>query len=366
MPLKHIQEQQKEVNMQDMSKSVTLKDLYARVKPAFRLTKLFSLGFGIILVSWLMAQLDWRATLDILHDIPPSLLLLGFLCYAASFYLRALRFKMLIPQEKPVKLLFPIVLVHYTALNIIPARLGEVSYVYLLKKINHVSIGYSLSTLLIARVFDQIAISLLFLIARFFVELPLNWLQPVILGVEVFLVITFTVFIVLLVYKETCLLLLEKVLHVFGLDSSAIVQRIMKEFQETVMALKQTCLRQKVAGLLGISLLIWFGIFGVNYFVLRAFHVSLSYIEIIMTSTCIILLGLLPIQILSGFGVRQTTWTFIAQALAIPKDIAITSAFGSHIVSTLFLVLLGIYGFVRLQKSSQLFRTEQHKGATHE
>lgn len=346
--------------MPDVSKSMTLKTLYTAAKPSFRMTKLVPLIFGIVLIGWLLAQLDWRVTIDILHDVPPSSLLLGSLCYALSFYLRALRFRMLFPHETQVKLLFPIVLVHYTALNIIPARLGEISYVYLLKKVNNLSIGYSLSTLLIARVFDQLAISLLFFAAGFFVDLPGNWLKPVIAGVGIFLVTLFIAFIVLLVYKRKGLLLLERILQMLKLERSPVVQRVLKELHGTVDALDQIRLKWKAISLLVMSLSIWLSIFTVNYFVLQAFGVHLSYIEIIMTSTCIILLGLLPIQILSGFGVRQATWTVLAQALTIPKNIAITSAFGSHIVCTLFLVLLGMYGFVRLQKFSIHSQTGQH------
>jgi hypothetical protein len=57
----------------------------------------------------------------------------------------------------------------------------------------------------------------------------------------------------------------------------------------------------------------------------------------------------LPLQVISGFGIHETTWIFIALALGIPKNIAITAAFGSHLLSLIYLLIFGMYGVLRLQ-----------------
>jgi hypothetical protein len=281
--------------------------------------------------------------------VPISLLIVGFVCYAAAFFLRAVRFKVLLPQDQATHHLFPIVLVHYTALNIIPARLGELSYVYLLKKINAVPTGYSLSSLILARVFDQIALSLLFLSSTLFVELPTSWLQTLSLGVGIFLGVTCGVLILLLTYQETCLQWLKRVLARFSWSNTTIVQRILHELEHMVQAFQHIHLAPKVIKVLGLSVGIWVSIFSVNYFLLRAFHVPLSYVEVVLTSTFIILLGLLPLHIVSGIGVHETTWVFITLALGVSRNVAITAAFGTHILSILYLGFFGMYGVWRLR-----------------
>jgi len=340
--------------MQENSEQFSVKQLLGNAIPTKNIPRLLSLGFGIILLSWLVAQLEWSTTVDIIRNVPPSYLLLGGLCYITSFYLRALRFRLLLPLERNVRHLFPIVLVHYTALNIIPARLGELSYVYLLKKFNHISTGYSVSSLIIARVFDLIAISLLFLLSSLFVDLPSPWLQTVNLSVGGFLLGVIVILMLILAYKERCVEWLKVRMSAKGWNRYTLVQRVLNGLDEIVSALQSLRMRRRHPGkVFGLSLLIWLSIFSVNYLLLRAFEVNLSFIEIALVSTFIILLTVLPFQMMNGLGIHETTWTFIALSLGVPKHIAIVSAFGTHILSTLFLLIFAAYGFWKISHIPQ-------------
>jgi uncharacterized protein (TIRG00374 family) len=246
--------------------------------------------------------------------------------------------------------LFPIVLVHYTALNIIPARLGELSYVYLLKKVNNVSTGYSVSSLIMARVFDQTAISLLFLFSALFANLPSQWLKTLSLAVGGFLIVICVVVIVILAFKELCVNWLKKLMRRLKWDEYKIVQLIIRTIDEIVIAFKGIQVKKNVGKIFGLSLLIWLSIFSVNYTLLKAFDVPLSYVEIVLASTFIIMLTVLPFQLLNGLGIHETTWTFIALTLGVPKNVAIVSAFGTHILSIVFLLIFGIFGVWRITK----------------
>lgn len=332
--------------MPEASKTLSMKGLFSTVKPNFRLTKLLSIGFGLILISWLLSQLDFREAAEIIRDVPPSLLAAGFGCYGLSFYLRAVRFRILLPDDQPKQRLFSIVLVHYTALNIIPARLGELSYVYLLKKVNGISTGHSVSSLLLARVCDQVAISLLYFSSSLFVEFPSQWLKTVHLAVAGILGSILLMFIAIGLYKERCMHWLHTLSVSFRWQHVKRVQRIFSTLEDIAEALTAAQIRRHAVPVLGLSLLIWLGIFTVNYTLLRAFGVSLSYIEVLLSSTFIILLGLLPIHVTSGVGLHETTWVVIALALGVPRNIAITAAFGTHLVSILYLFGFGAYGFL--------------------
>lgn len=333
---------------QEVIKGISHKDIFVYIRSKKRITKLLSLGFGIILISWLLSQLDISASIKIIRELPISLLIVGFLCYALGFYLRAIRFRLLLPPEKPVKHLFPIVLVHYTALNIIPARLGELSYIYLLKKVNNVSTGCSVSNLLIARVFDQITISLLFLVSWPFMDLSSQWMKTLSLFVSGFLILMTILLMGILAYKEKCIAWIKTLVTKFGWANTAIIRRIIHEMEEVVVALKGIQVKKNAATVLGVSVLIWMSIWGSNYALLQAFQVDFTYMQVIFSSTCIILLRVLPLQVVSGLGIHETTWVFIALALGIPKDIAITAAFGSHILSIIYLLIFGTYGVLRL------------------
>lgn len=345
--------------MQEASKTYSFKELFTHIKPAMNLTKLLSLGFGVILITWLLSQLEWEATLEILREVPLSLLVIGFLCYGISFYLRALRFRVLLPQDKPVHHLFPIVLVHYTALNIIPARLGELSYVYLLKKVNNVSTGYSVSSLIIARVFDQIALSLLFLLSTLFVDLPSQWLKTLSFTVGAFLITVFAILIIILAYKERCVDWLKKLTIRLNWNRYTIVQHTMRALDEIVIAFRNIQVKQCMEKLIGLSILIWLSIFSVNYSLLKAFHVPLSYMGIMLASTFLILLTVLPIQMLSGIGIRETTWVFIAIRLEVARNTAIVSGIGTRIVATMYVAMFALYGLWKLRNALKNIQNEE-------
>lgn len=350
--------------MQESLKYFSVKDMFGRITPAMNRTKLLSLLLGVMLMSWLLSQLEWNATLDILRRVPLSLLLLGFVCYAVSFYLRALRFKYLLPAEMNRDHLFPIVLIHYMALNIIPARLGELSYVYLLKRINEVPTGYSISNLLLARVFDQFAIASLFLLAVGWVDLPGQWLDLVSLGVGIFFLITLVMLMAILICKEQVLHWIQRIFHRLKWDQRSFLQKVLQTLESMVSALREIQVKKQAVRIFALSLLIWVCIFSLNYVLLLAFHVPLTYIEVVLSSTFLILLSLLPLRAFSMIGVHETTWVFIAIALGVSRNVAITAAFGTHILSTLYLFVFGGYGLWKvhhLESQTDEKQNEEHR-----
>jgi uncharacterized protein (TIRG00374 family) len=336
------------IESHSMEQRASLKDLFTRIRVP-NSAKLASFGFGIILLTWLLAQLDFSQAAAIIREVPPGLLVGGFACYGLAFYARALRFKRLLPPDSSKQHLFPIVLVHYAALNIIPARLGELSYIYLLKKVNNVSTGCSVSNLILARVFDHITISVLFLVSSLFLPLSSSGLRSIQWGVGLFLVATCILLILLLTYKDMCVSWIRKGLQKFHIEHYSILRKILRELDEIVRSLATIRVYRQTVRVACLSLVIWLSIFGHNYCVLHAFQVELSYAGVIWASTCVILLGVLPLHMFGGFGIHKASWVLIALELGIPKAVAITSAFGSHLVSMIFLVFLGGCGLLRLQ-----------------
>lgn len=319
---------------------------HARLKKY--LARLLPLGVGLVLISWLFSQVDLHEAARIVRNIPPSLLLAGMGSYLGGFLLRAFRFRLLLPQQIPLRHLVPIVLVHYAALNIIPARLGELSYIILLKQVNQVSTGRSVSNLLIARVFDHLTISLLFLMSAVFLDFSSSWLNTLLLVVSVALIATCALLALLLAYKTRYVGWFHALISALKLERFQLAHKIERELEEVVNALLTLRFGANLFPVFIVSCGIWLCIFATNYFLLHAFQVQLSYQEIVFTSTCIIMMRLLPLQFVSGFGIHETTWVFLAEALGVPRQIAITAAFGSHIIATLFLLCFGLYGLMRL------------------
>ncbi len=334
----------------DVTKHFSLK--FSGVQQSFSkaLSKLLPLGFGILLISWLVSQVDFSAARVMLQNLSALHLAMGLLWYGLGFYLRAKRFQALLPHETSLCEMFPIVLVHYTALNIVPARLGELSYVYLLKKLQRIPAGCSVSSLLLARVFDQMAISTLFLLSLGLVDLKTPWLKTVSWIVGAVLLLSVLALLLLLAYKELCVTLFKKLLHTLQWEEHSAVRRLLGLLEEILVGSDEIKSKKMTLMVFAQSLAIWLSILSVSYSVWKAFHIHLSYFEVVLSSTFLILLTVIPFQVFSGLGIRSMTWVTVAGALGVNKDAAIVSALGSRVVMAFYLFFLGAYGLLRLSQ----------------
>ena len=98
----------------------------------------------------------------------------GILIYMLSIWFRALRWKYLLITTKTVTSfrLYPVVVVGYMANNLLPFRLGELVRGYYLSKRENVSTITGLSTILVERILD--ALALIFLIGITSIFIPIG------------------------------------------------------------------------------------------------------------------------------------------------------------------------------------------------
>ena len=80
--------------------------------------------------------------------------------YFVAIYFRALRWRYILsPLERiPVKTLFVVVIIGYTANNLLPARLGEIVRAYYLARKSPVRDGTALATIAVERIYDGVTL----------------------------------------------------------------------------------------------------------------------------------------------------------------------------------------------------------------
>jgi len=89
---------------------------------------------------------------------------------------------------------------------------------------------------------------------------------------------------------------------------------------------------------------IWLMQYCVGYYLLRAMNVNLDFSIIVLGTTLSLITNVLPIPSIGNLGVYESSWAMPFIYLGIEKDVAIKSAFFSHIVTYFYLLILGIYG----------------------
>src|SRR6056297_154133 len=121
---------------------------------------------AVTLIVLLVSQIDIAKTLEAFSKSRPELLLLACLLYFASNFFKALRF-IVIMKDIHVGLfnMFSIVSFHNFFNQVMPARTGELTLIYYLKKIGNVKATKGLHSLIVVRIFDMIIVSLFFVIS---------------------------------------------------------------------------------------------------------------------------------------------------------------------------------------------------------
>jgi uncharacterized protein (TIRG00374 family) len=296
---------------------------------------------GIIFV--LFTQISLKDLYALFKNIDLLWAILGSVGYLLATLFRALRYKGLIhSKEIPLSELFRISAFYHLSLMVLPSKLGELSYPYLLNRISGMNMTEGLASLIASRVYDFFIILLVFLFASvghqglfrinlFFVIL----LASVLIG------------LILLVffYIDNLLRLFSTVLggisHWTGPKNrkpfewgQLKIHEMAKDF--IAIKAKRTYLSVTLT-----SLISWLMIFWMFYAFLRGFGVKISFLKVVFGSTLGVIANALPISGLGNWGLLEAGWAAGFMIVGLSKGEAIATGFGVHIMIFAVSVLIG-------------------------
>lgn len=312
------------------------------------LAKVAAVLITVALLAILLSQVDLADVVTTLVSINPIYLVAGFFLYTCSYIFRALRFHVLLNREVGLRALFQIVCVHNMVNGILPARTGELSYIYLLKKITGRTTGEGIATLVVARVFDCIAISILFLSSLSIVgDLP-DFIRDCLLVVIFAMVVMIISLMGLLYSGRSFLRIMNPLFQVAVIKKLGISDFLLRKGEETVEALDSVAISKNFCMVLISSLLIWILNYVVAYVLILGMDIIISPQSVILGGTFILLTMILPIQGIGGFGTTEGIWTLVFVPLGMSLSSAVVSGFGYHIILIGYYFLLGVYGLLKL------------------
>lgn len=128
---------------------------------------------GILLLVLFASTADIHEMLVALKSANYAYVMMGITAYLVSLWFRTIRWRILLMNTKQIKTrrLFPVVIIGYMVNNVLPFRIGELVRSYYLSRRESVSTATGLSTILIERVMDSLALLLLIGATSFFVPL---------------------------------------------------------------------------------------------------------------------------------------------------------------------------------------------------
>ncbi len=131
-------------------------------------------AISIVLLIFLFRKLDYGALVSAFRRLDYRLLLPALGSTMVSYWLRAVRWRLLLLPMKRTELknLFPATIIGYMANNLLPARLGEFVRAYALAKSESLTTSGVFASLVIDRLCDGFSVLLILVITLFTVHLP--------------------------------------------------------------------------------------------------------------------------------------------------------------------------------------------------
>lgn len=315
------------------------------------LSKLAAVIVTITLIAILLSQIEVGDVVDTLTGIEPTYLVVGFGLYALSYFFRALRFYILLNREVGIKDLFAIVCAHNLANNLLPLRTGELSFFYLVGKNHRIPIHKSIATLTIARIFDFISIGLIFFISVSLLSDVPEIITNIIWMISMSFLFTIIVLLVL-IYNKNISTTLKKHLSGFGVIKFKPLNFLFIHLNKTIKSVSETPQNKKrMTFSLLLSITMWVLSFTMGYLLIIEMGIQLDIWSILVGFTFSVLISILPVHGVGGFGTMEGAWAIIFIALGTEKEIAISTGFAYHIIIIIFTTLIGIYGMLFLNLS---------------
>lgn len=313
--------------------------------------KILSVIISLALVVFLLSQIDLVKGFRIISQMSLAWIILGFLAYLASVLLRALRWRILIHSKLiDFKDIFRVTILHIMFNNLLPARSGELTYLYFLKKNQAVSVAEGAATLLAARIFDVLTIVLLFLFSIFWAGLYLSIeSSQIILWSLGLLIILILILFYLTKISRVFLKIFEEMIKKTWLKKSSLALFLINRSEAMIESL--AAIRQKgiYLSILIISLMTWLAKFLMIAFLLIGLDIHLNLWQIVFGASLTQVANALPIQALAGFGTHEAAWTIAFIWAGLDKEMAIISGFAIHILGIIYALILVGYavGFIK-------------------
>lgn len=296
----------------------------------------------------LLLFIDPGQVVAILSKVSMSAVLLGFLFYIGSTCFRAARFCVIHPKVS-MHTFFSIVSVHTLFTNILPARTGELAFPVLLKHVDRSSFLSSLSMLFIVRIFDLVAVFVLFFAALTMTYSQLDArLHTPMLAVSFAFIAGLAVIVGVLVFGKRSLPVARRLLFFDGLKNSRITAWAFSKLEILLDSFQIIRKAHALWRIMFFSILIWLCNYITVFIIVRSMGLDLSVWILTLGLTFSVLFSSLPIHGIGFFGTLEGAWTLIFLSFGAAKEISFATGLGFHIFNIIYLVVLGILGMVHL------------------
>ena len=317
---------------------ILLKDLsaYIRDRQSTKITFIAVL-VSILLLAILFKLSDFDSLIGSVATINITFVLVSFLIFLLTIIIVSLRLLFVLHLSAKEKFIpsLDISVIHTVLLCILPARLGDVCYPFLLNKNLNIIMSHSVVNLLVLRLYDFLVSALLFLIST--VMLSINAADKLVLQKTalVFFIIAISilgtmkyfssVYIIPNKYKDKS----KKLGKFIGILSQLQEGFNVISIVDHIILFSMTCLK-------------WTLSIGVIFFIFRSLNMNILVAETILVTTGMNLVVALPIQTVGGFGITEAAMAFLLGLVGYATDQAVSYSLATRFIWLAMPLSIGI------------------------
>lgn len=307
------------------------------------------LALSLSLVYFLVRQLDPSKTLDAARNADPLLILASCAVYIVNNFFKALRFRVMLGDFRiPFFDLYTITSYHNFFNQILPARTGELTYIYYLKKIGKADVSKGLHALVVTRVFDFIVISGIFICSAL-MYFGARTSPALITAGAVFFVVSVIVLFNLKWLMIVCGRLTHLAVKKLRLGQRPFAAAITGKIDSVVDEFSSFKTGKFVPQLALTTLCTWATLYFLFYLTIRAFGIEIGMLQSVVGSTGGVLTNVLPINSFGSFGTLEAGWTGGFLLAGMNEQNAIFTGFGYHFISFFASAIIALFCSVAMK-----------------
>lgn len=329
-----------------------------------------SLIISAALIYLLISQISTRELVYTLKNLYLPSLIIYMVISLTGALIRAWRYRLLL---QPARVSWPGILlvtfVKNSLVDLLPARLGSLSYIYLLNRRLGLAFEPVTSSFIAAFLLDFLTLSPFLIAAILSVGLGVDAVaSPTVLAVALlFFFLVILAFILIIPLARTIFQIYSFLGLKFKLAGKSWFHKSLEKFRGTIDVLQITRNHSSSWLILLLSFFIRLAKYSSLFFLLHSllqihgFSLSeLSFWRLILGTSGAELTSALPVKGLAGFGTWESAWALTFRLMGTEKNIAILSGLGIHFITNLFEYSLGIISLFLLALPH--FRPNQSRG----
>ncbi len=220
-----------------------------------------------------LRDVEWNEVLDRIQEANDGLLALAILILLATIVIRALRWRVVLRAQVPLRHLYGSLSVMYFLNNLLPLQVGDLGRAYLLSELSGLSMTRTLSTQVVERVIDVLTLLAMLLVLALFIDVPSDVRAPSIILAVVFGSIALGLLIAAS-RRERALAIAGRLLRFAPAASRPKLESMAASAVEGLSGLSDA---RTTTVLLSYAVVLWLSIGLVIYTCLQAFDLPLGY-----------------------------------------------------------------------------------------